>query len=125
MSKAKVDIKSITDEMIEEKRKALASELEKEAKSKKSGSSPATDFLTKISDEIKKSIDDKVSYRAIARTIESVYSVSVSEQTIRAFAHNILKVPKKVVKSSKESEKATPKEDEKEDNDTSRKKGKW
>ena len=55
-------------------------------------SSPKTEFLNNIKDLILKLVNEKVPYRKIAQWIEDTYSFKVSEQMVRSYAKNVLKI---------------------------------
>ena len=58
-------------------------------------SSPKSEFLNNIEVFLKKLIDGGVPYRKISIWIYDTYAFKVSEQMVRSYAYNILKVPKK------------------------------
>ena len=55
-------------------------------------SSPKTEFLNNIKDLIITLVKAKVPYRKISQWIEDTYSFKVSEQMIRGYAKNVLKI---------------------------------
>ena len=88
--------KKITIEEINSKKDAFNAKIEESIKLKKIGKiSPTQQFLHQIKDLIKKSIDNKISYKQISKDIYDVYNFKVNEQTIRIFAYNVLNVKKK------------------------------
>ena len=89
--------KKIDKAAIEAKKRALEEKIEKSIEAAKLGKrrSPTSEFLDEIKDVIKKALDNGVSYRQLAKDIHDVYNFKVSEQTIRAFAHSVLGIPKK------------------------------
>jgi len=62
---------------------------------KKGKNSPKRDFLSKISTEIKASMDDGTSYMGIKKAIKNIYNIDMSTQIIADFAHNELNIPKR------------------------------
>lgn len=58
-------------------------------------SSPKSEFLYNIEVFLKKLIDGGVPYRKISIWIYDTYAFKVSEQMVRSYAYNVLKVPKK------------------------------
>lgn len=97
--------KELSVEEIEEKKAQLKEGLNKAIEKQKRGrTSPAKEFLTQVQDLVKDSLDKGVSYRALSREIEKVYNFKITEQTIRAFAHNILGIEKKQVGGNKKVE---------------------
>lgn len=57
--------------------------------------SPKTEFLQSIEAFIIKLAEGKVPYRKIAIWIEDTYAFKVSEQMIRSYANNVLKISSK------------------------------
>lgn len=55
--------------------------------------SPKTEFLHSIEMFIVKLVEGNVPYRKIAIWIEDTYAFKVSEQMIRSYAKNVLKIP--------------------------------
>lgn len=55
-------------------------------------SSPKTEFLNNIKDLIITLVTAKVPYRKISQWTEDTYSFKVSEQMIRSYAKNVLKI---------------------------------
>lgn len=104
-------IKRLTKEEIEAKKEELLQKAKQTIEEVKSGkrTSPATDFLNEIKEIVKEMLDNGVSYVRISKTIYDVYSFRVSEQTIRAFAHSVLGVPKRTRKSTQKAESSKPK----------------
>ena len=93
MAKLKTEL---TSEEIANKITELDAKIDDSIKNKTNGrNSPAKNFLNEIKDLIKKAIDNEVSYKQLSKDILEVYNFKVSEQTIRAFAHNVLGVEKK------------------------------
>ena len=103
--------KIITSDEINAKKEELKAKVKESAEEVKSGirRSPATDFLAEIKEIIKEALDNNVSYRQLSKDIDDVYSFKVSEQTIRAFAHSVLGVPKRSRNTKKEEAKTEPK----------------
>lgn len=58
-------------------------------------SSPKTEFLHSIEGFIIKLVEGRVPYRKIALWIEDTYAFKVSEQMIRNYANNVLKISTK------------------------------
>jgi len=86
----------LTSEEIANKIAELDAKIDNSIKNKTIGRvSPAKTFLNEIKDLVKKAIDNEVSYKQLSKDILEVYNFKVSEQTIRAFAHNVLGVEKK------------------------------
>ena len=93
MAKLKTEL---TSEEIANKIAELDAKIDDSIKNKSMGRvSPAKTFLNEIKDLIKKAIDNEVSYKQLHKDILEVYNFKVSEQTIRAFAHNVLGIEKK------------------------------
>ena len=94
MAKLKTEL---TSEEIANKIAELDAKIDDSIKNKSMGRrvSPAKTFLNEIKDLIKKAIDNEVSYKQLSKDILEVYNFKVSEQTIRAFAHNVLGIEKK------------------------------
>ena len=93
MAKLKTEL---TSEEIANKIAELDAKIDDSIKNKTIGRvSPAKTFLNEIKDLIKKAIDNEVSYKQLSKDILEVYNFKVSEQTIRAFAHNVLGIEKK------------------------------
>ena len=94
MAKLKTEL---TSEEIANKIAELDAKIDDSIKNKSMGRrvSPAKTFLNEIKDLIKKAIDNEVSYKQLSKDILEVYNFKVSEQTIRAFAHNTLGIEKK------------------------------
>jgi ArsR family metal-binding transcriptional regulator len=88
--------KTMNIDEINAKKNALDERINESIEQAKNGrKSPAKEFLAEISDSIKKAIDNGVSYTQLSKDIYAVYNFKVSEQTIRAFAHLVLGVPKR------------------------------
>ena len=86
----------LTEEKMKEIEKKLSAKIDEEIKKVKEGRrSPAQEFLNRISHIIKKGLENGVSYRQLAKDIYSIANYKISQQTIRAFAHNVLGIEKK------------------------------
>ncbi len=96
--------KEITSDEINAKKEELKAKVKESVKEAKLGvrRSPATDFLVEIKEIVKEALDNDVSYRQLSKDINDVYSFKVSEQTIRAFAHSALGIPKRSRNTKKE-----------------------
>ena len=80
---------------IKEKEAQLLEKAKEVKKQKATRKSPARVLLDTISDTIKKLIiEEGLTYPEISKAIKDVYGVKISTQTIRAYAHNVLGVPK-------------------------------
>ena len=100
-------ITQLTKEEIEAKKDELKAKISESKKKALVGrSSPAKDFLNEISDILKDALKHNVSYKQLTKDIFDTYKFKVSEQTLRAFAKNVLGVSKQ--KRSKSINKATP-----------------
>jgi transposase len=102
--------RALSKEEIEAKKEEFTKKAKEAIEEAKTGKrkSPAAIFLNEIKDIVKEMIDNGVSYTKIAKTIYDVYSFRISEQTVRAFAHSVLGVPKKQNnKAKKPKEKKT------------------
>ncbi len=104
--------KAPTSDEINAKKEELKAKVKESEEEAKSGvrSSPATDFLAEIKEIVKEALDNGVSYRQLSKDIDSVYSFKVSEQTIRAYAHSVLGVPKRS-RNTKKVVEETPREE--------------
>jgi len=99
-------IKTLTHEEIEAKKDELKAKVNDSKKKALVGrSSPAKDFLNEISDIIKDALKHNVSYKQLTKDIFEIYNFKVSEQTLRAFAQNVLGIAKQ--KRSKKSANTT------------------
>ena len=88
-------VKTLTHEEIEAKKDELKAKVSESKKKALVGrSSPAKDFLNEISDIVKDALKHNVSYKQLAKDIFDTYKFKVSEQTLRAFAQNVLGVEK-------------------------------
>ena len=93
MAKLKTEL---TSEEIAKRKDELNAKIDDSIKNKTNGrNSPAKNFLNEVKDLVKKAIENEVSYKQLSKNILEVYNFKVSEQTIRAFAHNILGIEKK------------------------------
>lgn len=93
MAKVKSEL---TSGQIASKKAELEAKINDNIEEKKLGRiSPAKKFLNEIQDLVKIAIENNVSYKQLSKDILEVYNFKVSEQTIRAFAHNVLGVEKK------------------------------
>ena len=100
MKKKSSPILTLTDEQIEQKKLELEARFKKSIEEKKQGrKSPAKKFLIQIEELVRTAIKNELSYRQIAKDIKDIYNFKISEQTIRSFAHNTLKIPKKLGKN--------------------------
>ncbi len=93
MAKVKTELSKSEIEAKKDELKAKISESKKKALVGRS--SPAKDFLNEISDIVKDALKYNVSYKQLTKDILEIYNFKVSEQTIRAFAHNTLGIKKK------------------------------
>jgi hypothetical protein len=99
-------VTQLTKEEIEAKKDEFKAKVSESKKNALLGrSSPAKDFLNEISDIVKDALKYNVSYKQIAKDIFDTYKFKISEQTLRAFAQNVLGVEKQ--KRSKNTTKAT------------------
>jgi uncharacterized protein YydD (DUF2326 family) len=98
--------KTITIAEINAKKQKLETTIAESINRAKSGSrvSPAMDFLEEIKELIENAIKNNVSYRELSKNIYDVYSFKVSEQSIRAFAHANLGIPKRSKNTKKQAE---------------------
>ncbi len=88
-------VQQLTKEEIEAKKDELKAKVNESKKKALVGRlSPAKDFLNEISDIVKDALKHNVSYKQIAKDIFDTYKFKVSEQTLRAFAQNVLGVEK-------------------------------
>ena len=93
MAKLKTEL---TSEEIAKRKDELNAKIDDSIKNKTNGrNSPAKNFLNEVKDLVKKAIENEVSYKQLSKNILEVYNFKVSEQTIRAFAHNTLGIEKK------------------------------
>lgn len=92
--------KSINSDEINAKKEELKKRIEESKEKAKVRSSPAKEFLEQVKDVVKDGLDNGVSYTQLSKDIYAVYNFKVSEQTIRAFAHSVLGVPKRPKKSA-------------------------
>ena len=108
MAKLKTEL---TSEEIAKRKDELNAKIDDSIKNKTNGrNSPAKNFLNEVKDLVKKAIENEVSYKQLSKNILEVYNFKVSEQTIRAFAHNVLGIEKKkrikkVVDNNKDKDK--------------------
>lgn len=99
-------VTQLTKEEIEAKKDELKAKVSESKKKALVGrSSPAKDFLNEISDIVKDGLKHNVSYKQLTKDIFDTYRFKVSEQTLRAFAQNVLGVEKQ--KRNKITAKAT------------------
>lgn len=103
--------KAPTSDEINDKKEELKGKVKESIELVKSGarSSPATDFLEEIKEIVKEALDNSVSYKQLSKNIYDVYAFKVSEQTIRAYAHSVLGVPKRSRNTKRAEPKAEPK----------------
>ena len=106
--------KALTNAEINDKKEELKGKVKESIELAKSGvrSSPATDFLEEIKEIVKEALNNSVSYKQLSKNIYDVYSFKVSEQTIRAYAHSVLGVPKRS-RNTKKIVEEIPKEEAK------------
>lgn len=110
-------VTQLTKEEIEAKKDELKAKVSESKKKALVGrSSPAKDFLNEISDIVKDALKHNVSYKQLAKDIFDTYKFKVSEQTLRAFAQNVLGVEKQ--KRSKKTANATASVEDKAKNTT-------
>jgi cysteinyl-tRNA synthetase len=107
--------KALTSDEINAKKEELKGKVKESIELVKSGvrSSPATDFLEEIKEVVKEALDNGVSYKLLSKNIYDVYAFKVSEQTIRAYAHSVLGVPKRSRNTKKTEVTTEPKTTEK------------
>jgi uncharacterized protein YjbJ (UPF0337 family) len=107
--------KALTIDEINAKKEELKGKVKESIELVKSGvrSSPATDFLEEIKEVVKEALDNGVSYKLLSKNIYDVYAFKVSEQTIRAYAHSVLGVPKRSRNTKKTEVTTEPKTTEK------------
>ena len=133
---AKKKLIHIDVDKIKEKEAQLLEKAKEVKAQKATRKSPARVLLDTISDTIKKLIvEEGLTYPEISRAIKDVYGVQISTQTIRAYAHNVLGIPKdekrskvaKEMNEKKKSKEATAKVIKEEDKggDKLRKKSKF
>ena len=114
-------VKTLTHEEIEAKKEELKAKVNDSKKRALSGrSSPTKAFLTEVSDIIKDALKHNVSYKQLTKDIYDTYNFKVSEQTLRAFAQNVLSIEKQkrvkrvknvTQKEDNDTQKSEPKED--------------
>ena len=116
---AKKKVVTLDADTIKQKEAQLLEKAKEVKKQKTVRKSPARILLESIGDTIKKLIvQEGLSYPDISRIIKDVYDVKISAQTIRAYAHDVLGVPKdekrakvaKEMNAKKKSKGATAKE---------------
>ena len=87
------DKKELTSEEIVKKKSELESKIKSSIMNKKQGrQSPAKKFLTEIKDLVEIAINNGVSYSQLKKDIYDTYSFKISEQTIRSYVKNNIKV---------------------------------
>ena len=92
---AKKKVTTLDVDTIKQKEAQLLEKAKEVKKQKAVRKSPARILLENIGDTIKKLIvQEGLSYPDISRIIKDVYDVKISAQTIRAYAHDVLGVPK-------------------------------
>lgn len=89
---------------IEAKKNQLSKAIKDEAERSKTASrnTAAGTFLMEIKDIVKESFESGVSARQLAKQIHNVYDFKISEQTIKTFAKNVLKIEVKVKETRKQ-----------------------
>jgi len=116
---AKKKVVTLDVDTIKQKEAQLLEKAKEVKKQKAVRKSPARILLESIGDTIKKLVvNEGLSYPDISRIIKDVYDVKISAQTIRAYAHDVLGVPKdekrakvaKEMNAKKQNKKATAKE---------------
>ena len=116
---AKKKVTTLDVDTIKQKEAQLIEKAKEVKKQKAVRKSPARILLESIGDTIKKLVvQEGLSYPDISRIIKDVYDVKISAQTIRAYAHDVLGVPKdetraktaKEMNEKKKAKKATAKE---------------
>lgn len=116
---AKKKVATLDVDTIKQKEAQLLEKAKEVKKQKAVRKSPARILLESIGDTIKKLVvNEGLSYPDISRIIKDVYDVKISAQTIRAYAHDVLGIPKdekrakvaKEMNAKKQSKKATAKE---------------
>lgn len=83
-------MKKINLEEVKKKEDLFLKKLDEEIELKKSGITPTQQFLKSIEESLKKGIDNKLSFSQISKIIFATFSVKVSTQTLRAYAHTNL-----------------------------------
>ena len=92
---AKKKVVTLDVNTIKQKEAQLIEKAKEVKKQKAVRKSPARILLESIGDTIKKLVvQEGLSYPDISRIIKDVYDVKISAQTIRAYAHDVLGVPK-------------------------------
>ena len=92
---AKKKVVTLDVDTIKQKEAQLLEKAKEVKKQKAVRKSPARILLESIGDTIKKLVmQEGLSYPDISRIIKDVYDVKISAQTIRAYAHDVLGVPK-------------------------------
>lgn len=98
------EIDAISSEDIAEKMEALKANMNEKIEEKsKPRESKKVLFLREIGSVIKEKYDDGISYKDMSKSIFEIFNFKVNEQTIRAFAHAELGIPKKIKKKSSSS----------------------
>lgn len=102
--------KALTSDEINAKKEALKAKVEESKERAKTGvrSSPAMDFLREVKEIVKDALESGVSYKQLSKDIYDTYSFKVSEQSIRAFAHSALGIPKKSRNAKKDTKQTAP-----------------
>jgi hypothetical protein len=98
--------KTITIDEINAKLEKFKAVIAEDISNAKAGTriSPAMDFLEKIKETVGEALRDNVSYKQLSKRIYEVYNFTVSEQSIRAFSHANLGIPKRSKNTKKQTE---------------------
>ncbi len=92
-------MEELNSKNIAEKMEALKANMSKKIEEKKQPkTSKKVLFLREIGSVIKEKYDDGISYKDMSKSIFEIFNIKVNEQTIRAFAHAELGIPKKAKK---------------------------
>ena len=89
-------------EEIEKKKDLLEQKIEEKIEENRRKISPKKSFLIGIQDEVRKAINQGISYKQLSKIIFEVYKFKVSETTLRDFSHSYLNIPKKTATTKKE-----------------------
>ncbi len=99
-------MEELNSKNIAEKMEALKANMSKKIEEKKQPkTSKKVLFLREIGSVIKEKYDDGISYKDMSKSIFEIFNIKVNEQTIRAFAHAELGIPKKAKKIAPSSAK--------------------
>ena len=91
-------------EEIEKKKDLLKEKIEEKIEENRRRLSPKKSFLLGIKDEVRKAINQGISYKQLSKVIFEVYKLKISETSIRDFAHSYLNVPKKTTTKKEEED---------------------